>query len=92
MPPKHECFRSSPVPVRPDLSKAHSQFEGRGGHSTPQMVARRHFDCPIFHPTLKDVSGSFEAYVERLEKRCAGVGVCKIVAPKGGKDLVVSAF
>ena len=47
------------------------------------MGVQRRFECPVFHPTLKDVSGSFEAYLERLEKRYARVGVCKIVAPKG---------
>ena len=38
---------------------------------------------PVFYPTLKDVQGSFEAYVNSIEKRFSHAGVCKIVPPKG---------
>lgn len=37
--------------------------------------------CPVFYPTMADMAGSFEDYIVRHEKRFAGVGICKIVAP-----------
>jgi jumonji domain-containing protein 2 len=39
-------------------------------------------EVPVFHPTLRDVSGSWEQYIQSIEKRCH-VGICKIVPPKG---------
>ena len=37
----------------------------------------------MFHPTLRDVSGSFETYIASIEKKFAKAGVCKIIPPKG---------
>ncbi|MEW5315471.1 MAG: hypothetical protein WDW38_006897 [Sanguina aurantia] len=37
--------------------------------------------CPVFYPSMADMAGSFEDYIVRHEKRFAGVGICKIVAP-----------
>ena len=39
--------------------------------------------CPVFYPTLEDVAGPFEAYVEKLENKLCVTGICKIVAPAG---------
>ncbi|KAK9828707.1 hypothetical protein WJX72_001637 [[Myrmecia] bisecta] len=46
------------------------------------MVARKKYEVPVFHPTLRDLGGSFETFVESVERRFAQVGICKIVAPK----------
>ncbi len=40
-------------------------------------------EVPVFHPTLRDVNGSWEAYIESIERRFAHVGLAKIVPPKG---------
>jgi jumonji domain-containing protein 2 len=40
-------------------------------------------DVPVFHPTLKNVQGSWEDYVETIEKRTAKVGIAKVIPPKG---------
>lgn len=40
-------------------------------------------EVPVFHPTLRDISGSFEAYIESIERRFANVGLAKIIPPKG---------
>ena len=48
----------------------------------PRKMTKK-FEVPVFHPTLRDVSGSFEAYIASIERRCLGAGICRIVAPKG---------
>lgn len=40
-------------------------------------------EVPVFHPTLRDINGSWEAYIESIERRFAHVGLAKIVPPKG---------
>jgi jumonji domain-containing protein 2 len=40
-------------------------------------------ECPVFHPTLEDLNGPFELYIEKIEKRIAKAGIAKIVAPAG---------
>ncbi|CAL8468488.1 g8028 [Coccomyxa elongata] len=40
-------------------------------------------EVPVFHPTLRDINGSFEAYIESIERRFANVGLAKIIPPKG---------
>jgi len=40
-------------------------------------------EVPVFHPTLRDVNGSWEAYIESIERRFANVGLAKIIPPKG---------
>ena len=40
-------------------------------------------ECPVFHPTLEDMNGPFEMYMDKIEKRIAKAGIGKIVAPAG---------
>lgn len=40
-------------------------------------------EVPVFHPTWRDVNGSWEAYIESIERRFANVGLAKIIPPKG---------
>lgn len=49
------------------------------------MVARKQNKsaCPVFRPSHEQVSGSWEAFVESIERKIAGPGICKIVPPKG---------
>lgn len=37
---------------------------------------------PTFYPTKADMAGSFEKYIESIEKKVSDIGICKIVAPK----------
>ena len=49
-------------------------------------VAKGAPECPVFRPTLADVTGlTFAEYVDKLEKSKAfrEAGICKIVAPDG---------
>jgi len=46
-------------------------------------MVQRKYDVPTFHPTLRDVSGSFDAYISSIESRFRNCGICKIVPPKG---------
>lgn len=39
-------------------------------------------ECPVFYPTMADMMGGFEAYIERVcEKKLAKFGLCRIVPP-----------
>lgn len=40
-------------------------------------------DCPVFMPTRKEMSGSFEKYIAGVEQECQPYGICKITSPKG---------
>ena len=40
-------------------------------------------DCPVFRPSRKDMSRSFEKYIESIEQECLPFGICKITAAKG---------
>lgn len=40
-------------------------------------------DCPVFRPSRKDMSRSFEKYIASIEKECQPYGMCKITAAKG---------
>ena len=44
---------------------------------------KRKSDVPVFRPSLEQLAGSFEAYVENIERKIGGPGIAKIVAPKG---------
>ena len=37
---------------------------------------------PVFYPTMDDMRGSFERYIESIEDQFAAAGICKIVPPK----------
>lgn len=39
-------------------------------------------ECPVFRPTLEDIYGPFERYIEKIEKKMAQTGICKIVPPE----------
>ena len=39
-------------------------------------------ECPVFRPTLEDIYGPFERYIEKIEKKMAVTGICKIVPPE----------
>lgn len=39
------------------------------------------WQCPVFYPTIEDVYGDFEAYIEKVEKKIEKFGVCKICMP-----------
>jgi hypothetical protein len=39
-------------------------------------------ECPVFRPTLEDIYGPFERYIEKIEKKMAKTGICKIVPPE----------
>uniref|UniRef100_A0A7S0MTN4 [Histone H3]-trimethyl-L-lysine(9) demethylase n=1 Tax=Pyramimonas obovata TaxID=1411642 RepID=A0A7S0MTN4_9CHLO len=38
-------------------------------------------EVPVFYPSMDDMRGSFERYVESIEPQFAHVGICKIVPP-----------
>ena len=38
---------------------------------------------PVFRPSHEQLAGSFEMFVESIEKKFAEPGICKIVPPKG---------
>ena len=40
-------------------------------------------DCPVFRPSRKDMSRSFEKYIASIEQECQPYGICKITADKG---------
>ncbi|KAL0036265.1 hypothetical protein WJX79_010709 [Trebouxia sp. C0005] len=40
-------------------------------------------DCPVFRPSRKDMSRSFEKYIASIEQECQPYGICKITAAKG---------
>lgn len=40
-------------------------------------------DCPVFRPSRKEMSRSFEKYIESIEQECLPFGICKITAAKG---------
>ena len=40
-------------------------------------------DVPVFRPTVEQLQGSFETFIESVERKVAGPGICKIVPPKG---------
>ena len=42
----------------------------------------RAITAPCYRPSLADLKGSFEQYIESIEKEIADVGICKIIAPK----------
>lgn len=46
------------------------------------MVVRRP-EVPVLYPTLEELGGSFEAYIEKHERKIAEFGICKIVPPPG---------
>eukprot|EP00798_Chlamydomonas_sp_ICE-L_P002219 gene2219-33779_t len=47
------------------------------------MVVKPGLECPVFYPTMEDVNGPFERYIEKIERRASKAGVAKIIAPKG---------
>lgn len=40
-------------------------------------------ECPVLYPTMEDMMGGFEAYIEKHEKKIAQAGLVKIVPPAG---------
>ncbi len=40
-------------------------------------------DCPVFRPSRKDMSRSFEQYIASIEQASQPYGICKITAAKG---------
>lgn len=40
-------------------------------------------ECPVFYPTMEDMEGSFEAYIAKIEKKFAHIGLARLVPPKG---------
>ena len=42
-------------------------------------------EAPVFRPSKLDMAGSFEDYIEGIEKKVADIGMCKIIAPAGEK-------
>jgi jumonji domain-containing protein 2 len=47
------------------------------------MVNNYVIDCPTFYPTMAEMEGSFEAYLSKIEKKFAHIGLAKIVPPDG---------
>lgn len=43
------------------------------------MVATQ--ECPVFYPTMEDMNGNFEAYIQKCERKLGPAGVGKIVPP-----------
>lgn len=39
-------------------------------------------ECPVFRPTIEDIYGPFERYIEKVEKKMAVSGMCKIIPPE----------
>ncbi|KAK3281149.1 hypothetical protein CYMTET_11049 [Cymbomonas tetramitiformis] len=44
------------------------------------MVAAE--NVPVFYPTMEDMQGNMEDYIEKVEDQFAHIGICKIVPPK----------
>lgn len=39
-------------------------------------------EAPVFYPTRKDMSGSFEKYIEKIESKLAHHGIARIIPPR----------
>mmetsp|Transcript_31647 Transcript_31647/g.43897 ORF Transcript_31647/g.43897 Transcript_31647/m.43897 type:complete len:673 (+) Transcript_31647:311-2329(+) len=39
-------------------------------------------EVPVFYPSMDDMRGSFERYIESVEEQFQDIGICKIVPPK----------
>lgn len=65
---------SLPHPVPPYVCSLTSRAMGR---ETPAP--------PVFYPTMADMRGSFEAYVESIEEDLEEFGIGRIVPPAGWK-------
>ena len=42
-------------------------------------------DCPVFRPTMLEMSRSMEKFIEGIEAKCRRYGICKIVPPSPWK-------
>eukprot|EP00232_Nephroselmis_pyriformis_P000998 CAMPEP_0182909358 /NCGR_PEP_ID=MMETSP0034_2-20130328/35706_1 /TAXON_ID=156128 /ORGANISM="Nephroselmis pyriformis, Strain CCMP717" /LENGTH=343 /DNA_ID=CAMNT_0025045605 /DNA_START=102 /DNA_END=1130 /DNA_ORIENTATION=+ len=43
----------------------------------------KEWEAPVFYPTKADLDGPFEDYIEKIERRFAKYGICRIIPPKG---------
>lgn len=49
------------------------------------MAGKPRVEPPVFYPTMADMRGSFEAYIESIEEDLEEFGIGRIVPPAGWK-------
>lgn len=65
-----------------DSHVAGGSGERQGDMREMEEEVERKDVVPVFYPTMDDMRGSFERYIESIEDQFAAAGICKIVPPK----------
>jgi hypothetical protein len=77
---EHGAGRSWVILAPPGPAKMCAQYLLAVTHTLPSQATLT--QVPVFYPTMDDMRGSFERYIESIEEQFAAAGICKIVPPK----------